>query len=269
MIKRTIGIIGLGTVGSACKFGFEKLGHTVLWHDTKVKESKIENVLKASIVFICVPTPTEETSGACDISIVESVIKRLQELDYKGIIALKSTAEPGTTSSLKRKYSLNIVFIPEFLRERCAVADFVENHLLLAVGTDSEEDFNFIKDLHGNYPKKTIQLGFTEAELLKYYSNSFNALRVIFANEFFETCNALGASYDDVKGAFIEMGTVQDVYLDVNENFRGYGGVCLPKDVKAMVALQQRLGVDVGLLACVDKENSKYKTTVPEGMRIK
>jgi UDP-glucose 6-dehydrogenase len=64
-------------------------------------------------------------------------------------------------------------------------------------------------------------------------------------------------------------GAVPDKYLDVNDNFRGYGGVCLPKDVKAIVSLQKKLGLKLGFFKNLDEENNRYKTTVFDGMRLK
>lgn len=262
-----IGIIGLGTVGNACKFGFEKLGHEVLCHDIKLGTC-ISNVLSGDIVFICVPTPIG-SSGECDISIVENVIEELNSARYTGVVAIKSTVVPGTTKRLQwNNGGLNICFVPEFLRERCAIADFVENHILLAVGTSNKRTFDIVKEAHGRYPKNSVMMGVTESEFLKYYSNVINALRVGFANEFFETCTKLGASYDEIKNAYILTGQMPDQYLDVNENFRGYSGVCLPKDVKAIIALQKKLGLDLGLFKSLDEENQKYKKTVPSGMRL-
>ena len=106
-----------------------------------------------------------------------------------------------------------------------------------------------------------------EAEILKYYSNVFNALRIIFANEFYEVCEALGADYTKMKDAFILRITTTDMYLDVINNFRGYGGVCLPKDTAAMAALVKELGLNMDLFKAIEEENKKFKTTVFEGMR--
>jgi UDPglucose 6-dehydrogenase len=262
-----IGIVGLGTVGGACKFGFEKLGHEVLSHDPKLNSS-LTDVLDAEIVFVCVPTPAND-DGSCNTSIVEETVESLQEHGYRGVVAIKSTVEPGTTKKLRERTSMNVCFVPEFLRERCAISDFVENHILLAVGCEDAATFEVVKRAHGRFPKQAVMLGLTESEFLKYYSNVINAVRVIFANEFYETCNALEASYEKVKDAYIMTGQMPDRYLDVNESFRGYGGVCLPKDVKAIVALQRKLGLNLGLFASVDEENKRYETTVPEGMRIK
>ena len=260
-----IGIVGLGVIGSACKFGFEKLGHNVLGHDITM-ETKLVDLINSEIIYICVPTPSNE-DGSCNTSIVEEVIYDLKNLKYNGVIAIKSTVKPTTTQKLIDQTDLKICFVPEFLRERCAITDFTENHDLLAIGTESEYIFNLIKKCHGNYPKNIVQLKPIEAELLKYYSNVYNALKVTFANEMYEICQKLDINYSDIKNAFIKRGTTKDIYLDVNDNFRGYAGVCLPKDTKALDSLVKELGLDLELFYIIDKENNKFIKTVFNGMR--
>ncbi len=261
-----IGIAGVGVIGSACKYGFEKLGHKISVHDPKLN-TKVEDILDSKIIYVCVPTPSSE-DGSCDTSIVRSVVDELMSKNYTGIIAIKSTVEPGTTESLINEYSNdNICFVPEFLRERCALVDFTENHEVLAVGTNRQEVYETIVESHGKYPKQFAKISPTEAELLKYYSNVFNALRIIFANEMYEICKALNADYTKVKDTFVMRGTAKDIYMDVNESFRGYGGVCLPKDTKAIDALVKKLGLDLNLFETIDKENNKFMTTVFSGMR--
>ena len=260
-----IGIVGLGIIGSACKFGFEKLGHTVLVHDI-IMETKLNDLIDCEIIYVCVPTPSNE-NGSCDTSIVEQVILDLKNLKYNGVIAIKSTVKPTTTQKLIEQTDLKICFVPEFLRERCAITDFTENHDLLAIGTESEYVFDLVKKCHGNYPKNITQLKPTEAELLKYYSNVYNALKITFANEIYEVCQKLDINYSDVKNAFIKRGTTKDIYLDVNDNFRGYAGMCLPKDTKALDSLVKELGLDLRLFEIIDQENNKFTKTVFKGMR--
>tara|TARA_R110000787_G_scaffold104936_5_gene212328 strand:+ start:256 stop:1050 length:795 start_codon:yes stop_codon:yes gene_type:complete len=261
-----IGVIGSkGVVGGACFFGFSKLGHEMVEHDL-VLDSKLEDVLGTDLCFICVPTPSTD-EGACDTSIVEKCIIDLSELGYNGVVAIKSTVTPGTTEKLRSSVDFDLCFVPEFLRERCAITDFVEMHDLLAIGTESSHSFEIIKEAHGNFPQHTVQLSPTEAEFLKYYSNCFNAMKIIFANEFFEICKNLGADYKKVKDAYVKRGMAKDVYLDVNDNWRGYAGMCLPKDVNAMKSLVSELGLDLDLFKFLDNENKKFEPTVPKGMR--
>ena len=133
-----IGVVGIGVVGGACKFGFELLGHHVDVHDI-VLNTKLEDVLDTEAVYICVPTPRDQ-DGSCDVSIVEQVINDLQALNYQGVIAIKSTVVPGTTERLRQETGLNICFVPEFLRERCAITDFTENHDVCTLSTQSRTD---------------------------------------------------------------------------------------------------------------------------------
>lgn len=266
-IKLKIGIIGYGAVGKACSEGFISLGHSIILHDTKLK-TKIDDLFEANIIFICVPTPVDE-DGSCDTSIVESCVEDLKSISYNGIICIKSTVEPGTTINLSKKYDLDLCFVPEFLRERCALEDFLNNHDLLAVGTENLDSQKIIIEAHGNLPKNIKLLTPTEAELLKYFCNSYNALKVIFANNFFEIASHFEADYKNVLDSFLQRNIKNDDYLSVNENLRGYGGVCLPKDVKALVALTKKLNISLKLFQAIDRDNKMLETTVFEGMRKK
>jgi len=265
-----IGIIGCGAVGSACKYGFEKLGHTVNAFDVKWSETKMEDILDTELVFIIVPTPSKD-DGSCDTSIVEKSIQSLSELNYKGAVCIKSTVKPGTTENLRSKYTnlKSISFVPEFLRERCAITDFIESHELLIIGTHEDETYNLVVKAHGKYPKQIKRVLPTEAELAKYMHNTINATRIIFANTFYDICKSLNASYDNIKDCMLQTTKLPDLYLDVNDRFRGYGGVCLPKDTDAMDSLVKELGLDLNLFETISNENKKLKTTVFNGMRLK
>jgi UDP-glucose 6-dehydrogenase len=92
-------------------------------------------------------------------------------------------------------------------------------------------------------------------------------MKVIFANEMYEISNIINADYSKIKEAFIKRGTTKDIYLDVNDNFRGYGGPCLPKDTRALAAFVKELKLDLKLFETIDTENKKFKTTVFDGMR--
>ena len=198
---------------------------------------------------------------------MEECVHELYRLKYDGIVAIKSTVTPTTTERLIDETRMKICFVPEFLRERFAKEDFTKNHDLLAVGTHSSEIYDVVVKCHKEYPKKYAMISPTEAEMLKYYSNIFNSMRVIFANEMYEVCQAVNADYDKVKTTFLKRGTAKDLYLDANENIRGYGGVCLPKDTLAMATFVKKLGLDLKLFETIHNENKKFKTTVFDGMR--
>jgi UDPglucose 6-dehydrogenase len=260
-----IGIIGLGVVGAACKKGFELQGHTVLVHDTKLN-TLIESILPTEIVYICVPTPSLD-DGTCDISILNDIISQLDRNKYTGIIAIKSTMIPGTTKKLSTTTNIDICFVPEFLREWCAEDDFIVNHKLLAVGCDSDDAFNTVVKSHGTLPKQTIRLSTVEAEILKYYNNVFNALRITFANNMFELCKALDADYMKIKDSYLTRETATNDYMDCNDDLRGFGGMCLPKDTLALAKLFDDLNLNYDLIKAIHSDNKKFKQTIRTGMR--
>lgn len=261
-----IGIVGLGAVGTANKHGFEYLGHSVIGHDIRL-DTTINDVLDTEITFLCVPTPQAD-DGSCDTSIIESVIKELNLYKYKGIVAIRSTVVPGFTQRMIDTYkNLTICFVPEFLRERCAADDFINNHKLLAVGTHDIWVHRKLVRAHGDLPEHTEHLTPNEAEVLKYYNNVYAALRVTFSNVMYEICEKLDCDYTTIKNAYIKTGKAIDMYLDVNPSLRGYGGMCLPKDTQAIAALLQELNLDYDLIQSIHNDNSKFKKTVFNGMR--
>ena len=261
-----IGIIGLGAVGTANKEGFEFIGHTIVPHDINL-DTSIQDVLNTEITFLCVPTPQAD-NGSCDTSILELVIKELNLYSYKGIIAIRSTVVPGFTQRMIDTYrNLTICFVPEFLRERCAAEDFINNHKLLAIGTHDIWVYRKLVKAHGDLPEHTEHLTPNEAEVLKYYNNVYAALRVTFANVMYEVCDKLDCDYTTIKNAYIKTGKATDMYLDVNPNLRGYGGMCLPKDTQAIASLLKQLNLDFELINSVHTDNEKFKKTVFNGMR--
>lgn len=253
-----IGIIGKGVVGTAIKKGFEKINHTVKYHDIK-HDTKIQDVLNTEIIYICVGTPSDK-DGHCDITAVLSVVEELNNLNYKGIVSIKSTVKPGTTSKLIEKYpDLTFCFVPEFLREKCAYEDFVYNNSVLVVGTDDKKVYDMIVESHGALPTHKVQLTVIEAELMKYFSNTYKAMRIIFANSFHKLAKHFGGNYNAIKDAFLFHAVEEGHYLRVNKDFGyGYGGMCLPKDTKAMKSLVEEEGLDLNVFKFLEEENEKF-----------
>lgn len=283
-----VAVIGCGVVGGAVAGGLERLGHEVFRHDPAKYNTTLEQVIEfgSEISFVCVPTP-QNGNGTCDTSIVEDVVLGLISKVYNGIIAIKSTVEPGFTDRMY-KYAtsyiamdgtganlrLKLAFVPEFLREAHAFHDFTEGHDICVIGTPKDmapilasSIKSTLAEVHGKYPRSFHLVNSVEAELVKYFSNGFNALRIVWANAFYELCKKVGADYDKIKNAVCERPTITNMYLDCNENFRGFAGPCLPKDTAALAALAERLEVDVEIFRTIIKDNQLYRPTVPEGMR--
>lgn len=273
----SIGIIGKGIVGTANGFAFEKLGHDVIYHDPKLLNTEISSVAFTDLNFICVPTPQSE-DGSCDTSIVEQVLEDLRNCKYSGVSVIKSTVPPGFTDRMMDKYGASVAVSVEFLRERCSIFDATENVRLLPIGTFGSREgwdigyvdipFNKIVEAHGDFPQRTMRMKPIEVELLKYMHNCFNALRIGFANEFYDLAKALDADYSVVKKGLLATSDIPNMYLDVTPKFRGFAGVCLPKDLAAMIALAQDKGVNVRILRALQELNLSLKPSVFPGMRL-
>jgi UDPglucose 6-dehydrogenase len=184
-----IGLLGRGTVGKAVYEGLEYLGHEMSFFDPAYEGSRIDDVLGTECVFICVPTD-QAPNGDCDTSIVDRVVKELDDHGYTGLVSIKSTVIPGTTDRLQKQHPrLRISMVPEFLRAKSALADFVYNHDLLVVGTYTREDADLLVEIHGSFPENIARVTPTEAEVIKYFNNVHHAMSVTFANITYDVCN--------------------------------------------------------------------------------
>ena len=254
-----IGVIGKGTVGSAVYEGLDYLGHDMSWYDTKHAESRLEHVLDTQVVFVSVPT-NQLANGDCDTSIVESVVAQLADANYGGIVSIKSTVIPGTTQRLSERHAhLRLSMVPEFLRAKTALADFVYNHDLLVVGTHSRADADVLVELHGSLPQNVIRVTPTEAEIIKYFNNVHHAMSVTFANIAYDVCDRMGANYMNVYKAITKRECFNPAYLMANRNMRGYGGHCLPKDTQAWNNLIRRLDLPYTMIQSVIDDNDRVQ----------
>lgn len=262
-----IGILGIGMIGNALKKGFES-EHDVSFFDPKFKDSKFEDVLNSEIIFICVPTDQND-DGSCNVSIVNLSLIKLSNHKYNGIIVIKSTVRPGFTNECQLKHKdLKICFVPEFLRERCAFEDFMNMETLI-IGTEDEGIYDKVMKAHSFIkPKKIIKLTSSEAETVKYMSNVYKAMKVVFSNIIYELSNKLESDYENVLDAFLSLNIKEKDYMSVNSDFRGYGGYCLPKDTTALDYTLKELGLKFNLIEAIDIDNKKFKITVPKGMRL-
>lgn len=261
-----IGIIGMGVVGSALKSGFEKLQFDVVPYDINL-QTDFCHLIDTEIVYICLPTPTSE-NGQCDTSLISAYTEKLRDIQYTGVIAIKSTCSPGTTQRLIEKYpSMNIAFVPEFLKERSAEFDFIHNHNLLIIGTNDVLIGDVVMRSHHGLAKSTLRMSPTEAEILKYMHNCFAALRVVYANMFSSIAEEYEANYDTIKNGFVAKNYLPDDYLDVSPNLQGYGGPCLPKDAEVIRGILSEKNINFTLIEAMIRDNSNLLVTVFDGMR--
>ncbi len=258
-----MGIIGYGIVGQAVEYGFSN--QEIHIYDKYKKSEKLDEVVKKSdYIFICLPTPIKADESGIDLSIIEENIKQTARLanGTDKIIVIKSTVIPGTTKKLMKKYpKCFFCFNPEFLTERAFLQDFINADRII-IGAENDLVFRRVSSIYQMIMPKTsiFQTDPTTAEMVKYMANCFLATKVIFANEMYDICTALGVKYEEVKKMVVADSRIHDSHLDVT-TVRGFGGKCFPKDLLALRALAKKLDCDTKILDSVWQKNLKIRKT--------
>ena len=273
-----IGIVGRGFVGSAVEFGFSPqtgcdVNNMYIYdkNESRSLHSLEDVVVYSDFIFLSVPTPSN-SDGSINLSYVEDALQEISEINseldmvgspVESLVLIRSTVTPGTTEKLQQKYqNLDLVFNPEFLTERSANFDFI-NQTRYILGGDKKYT-NKVADLYRWRFGDTIpviETNYQTAELIKYMNNCFFATKVSFLNEMKQVSDRCEADWDRAVEGFIRDGRIGHSHMSVPgpDGKFGFGGKCFPKDISAMISFGNKLGLDMHTLSGVWNTNLEVR----------
>ena len=230
-------------------------------------------VFNTDASIICVGTPNSR-DGGLDLSAVQQTAHliglAMAEKPERHVVILRSTVPAGTCENVILPalhpdephtclFNSDLVIVPEFLREGCAIADYYDPPFVVVGTATGKPDQNeeVVKRLFGGILDRLEWVPFREAEMLKATCNAFHALKVAFANEIGALCSSLS-----IDGRSLMAQLVQDTKLNISPVYLrpglAFGGSCLPKDVRMMLHLANRNGVDLPLLRSLLPSNDAH-----------
>ena len=225
----------------------------------------LRDVVDSDVIFLSVPTPSN-SDGSMNVDIVDSVLGDISQdadLFEVGIILLRSTVTPGTTSNLQKKYpNLRIVFNPEFLTERSANFDFINQSRFILGGSSDDviEVSELFRERFGS-TLSIIETNYETAEMIKYMTNTFFATKISFLNDMKLLADKCGVIWKDAIEGFVRDGRVGHSHLDVpgHDGKYGFGGSCFPKDIQALINFGESNDVDMNVLKGAWETNLKVR----------
>lgn len=266
--KAKIAIVGHGFVGSATDNGFNKDTKKIIIdpkYGTNVRELE---KFQPDVSFVCVPTPMSK-EGNQNSDILKTVISDLLKHAPKTIIVIKSTVLPSVLDDLCKSNS-NIIYNPEFLREKYATEDFINSEMIILGGEKNlcEKVAQIYKKNSCCKTDKYIFVDAITASLIKYSINTFLATKVVFFNELFnlftkyETSN----SWQDVISFLANDPRIGSSHMNVpgHDGRKGFGGACFPKDTHAFYKEAETKKITLEVLKSAINKNNKIRKNYPD-----
>jgi len=295
-----IAVVGLGYVGITTAVGMAQLGHDVIGFDidevrvetllageAPILEAGLEEALSSLLktgrlqftddlnevstaapefFFVCVPTPQDE-SGSANLTHVLSASRDIAAIaEPSSVVVLKSTVPVGSGERVRRALSrpdLHVASNPEFLREGTALQDFM-NPDRIVVGSSTPEVSRRVLELYGSLDSKKISTSAESAELVKYSSNAYLAMRLSFVNDLAALCEKVGANVEDVVRGLGSDTRIGPSFLSPGP---GWGGSCFPKDTRALMSVAADYGLELPLVDATLESNDASFARVVESIR--
>ena len=289
-------VIGTGYVGLVSSICFAKIGHQVIAVDKivskidQLKKGEIpiyepglkemlsevvalnnisfttnlqEALTDANAVFIAVGTPQDE-DGSADLSYVLDASKEIAKYSTSSkLIVTKSTVPAKTGEKIKNllaeinpQIKFYVASNPEFLREGCAIEDFMQPDRIV-IGYDDDQAKKILEEIYQYFPaSKIFHTDIVTAELIKYGSNSFLATKIAFINELADLCENVGGNIQDLAIAMGQDSRIGEKFLNPGP---GFGGSCFPKDILALLNIAKNNNANLSLIDAVVKSNNNRK----------
>lgn len=229
-----------------------------------------EALNESNICFICVDTPSDD-QGACDLSRIKQVVQSIAtHMNHPLTVVIKSTAPVGTSELVKKllrekldllgkeHLGFEIASNPEFLKEGCAIADFMKPDRVV-IGVESNIAAQTLTNLYSPFNlnhERMIIVDLRSSEMIKYASNAMLATRISFMNELSGLCERVGADISKVRKGIGSDSRIGHAFLYAGV---GFGGSCFPKDIRALRALARSNNYPTMVLDSVEKVNQRQK----------
>lgn len=293
--RLAVGVVGAGYVGLTSAACLAHLGHSVTCVDVDAAKvdglrrgvvpiaepdlpelvaeglaarrlrfaTELAGLADTDVVLLCLPTPTGP-GGAADLRAFDTALAALPDVLSAGcVVAVKSTVPVGTAARAEARLGRPVVSNPEFLREGHAAWDFLHPDRIL-IGAGDAASADRVAALYAGLDAPTVRTDPASAELAKYASNAFLALKVSYVNELAELCERFGADVADVTAT---MGLDERIGPAFLAPGPGWGGSCLPKDTRALLRAAGEVGVDFALLADAVAANAHQQERIVRKVR--
>jgi UDPglucose 6-dehydrogenase len=246
-------IAGYGFVGQAHELLFKNFRREIVIHDPP--KGKVADFNNTSAVVVCVPTPQAE-DGSCDMSAVYDVVSQCSK---DTPIMIKSTISLQGWDELKQTYpNHRLCFSPEFLRATQWMNDIqIMKDVILSGDTDYWRD-----QYSYNWSQMTIKIvSPEEAIAIKYFRNAYLATKVSFFNEIYDFCSAYDLNFDQVRGGVATDERIghSHTFVFPDQDVRGFGGMCFPKDTTALRKMAANKNISLNILDAAVKYNNEIK----------